>query len=337
MDSGMLGRKLMKPETAIAIIFGDGFGDDDFAMHEDIIRTGAPEVDVRSFKIEHQDDITLAQAWTSQYKYFTVWNCYWSVNDISAALDKIFCGKIVGSNQKITSRTSLKSTMYATIQDAGLPCPWYAYIRGLNELGFIENIPYPVVVKADAGYDSIDMSETSVCLTLDELRNEVDRLIKKHDGLIIQRFLDGREFTIACGNQNVFRPVEKIPEDGQRIYLSWLGNRKQYCGDAALEDRVRTLGKQIIKAFGFGVADYCRIDIREDASTGDLFPIDVNDMCSLYPGGQFEYSLAGDGLSRDVIAHWLTSPAVLPQDIEGAGTSFAFCPDLGDAENSPVL
>ena len=320
-------------QSALFILFCTGFEQDELAYHEDLITQHTSDIAVHAYAIGNSDDLAAVEKQSREYRHFAVWNCYWLVDDLSALIGKTFDGKLVGSRESITSLTTFKSVMYETFRKNGIPCTWNLRVDTIGELHAASDIPYPVIVKVDAGYDTIDMSEKSICADAAELEAEVTSLLEKHSGVMIQQFLDGREFTVAYGNHTVFAPVHKVYESGRQIYLSGQSYQKKYCDDPALDHRVRQLADKVAKAFCLQKTDYCRIDIREDSATGELYPIDANDMCSVYPASQFEYSLAGDGATMKDFVSWLTSPIRFDEVRDDTVIYIPYHSDLSQVEN----
>jgi D-alanine-D-alanine ligase-like ATP-grasp enzyme len=321
-------------EAAVIILFCEGFEAGDVGMHEDLLRQFDPELAVHSFVLRDLEDLRAARACAACYIDVVVWNNYWPDDAIAEAVAQEFIGAIVGSNLAITRVTTRKSTTYRRLIDSGLDTPWFRVVTSPWGLAALAPIPFPVIVKPDAGYDTTGMGETSLCGSLAELEREVARLTGLgHDAIVVQRFLAGREFTVPYANHRAFCPVEKVFPAARNFYLSGQPYEKRRCGDDGLETAVRTLARRTGRAFGFARTEYCRIDIREDPDSGDLHVIDVNDMCSIYPNGQFETGLAADGLPRGALAHWLTAPPRLARFARETVIYLPFHKDLSQVEN----
>lgn len=320
-------------DSAVLLLFCEGYEAEDLAIHEDLIRSYETEAGLHSFVLLTPADLDAVRACAQGYEQVVVWNNYWPVDEISAALAREFAGRLVGSHPDITRHTTLKSTTYQRLSQSGIACPWYALVSTADEVAGLKDIPFPVMVKPDAGYDTVDMAASSRCEDLPALRAEVARLAAAgHEGIVVQQFLLGREFTVAFANHRAFCPIEKIYPQGRSFYLSGAPYEKRPCQEAELGPAVRELAKRAAWAFGLGRTDYCRIDIRQD-DAGRLFVIDVNDMCSVYPKGQFEASMAADGLPRSALAGWLTAQLRLERFARQTHFYFAFHKDFSQVEN----
>ena len=143
----------------------------------------------------------------------------------------------------------------------------------------------------------VGIDEKSLILNLADLRERCANIAKEFGGALVEKYIEGREFTVlVCGNKHdmhVFPPVEYIfPADKSFITFDDKWGRN-YSGthwcllseqsgkkDQPLIDSLMLLARQLYESFnGDG---YARIDIRQDDKTQELFILDCNPNCSLF-------------------------------------------------------
>ncbi len=297
--------------STIVIAFSPDFSEDDVRVHVELCRRYSPEL-VVSTRILHSvaDTAALFEAF-GHVDALVVWNLYMEVDDVSLSLRRLFGAKLVGTHHTVTVNTVCKSAMYATLGREAIAIPRWIAPVGFDGIDALLGaaLEYPVIVKVDRGYDSVGLSASSVCHDADSLSTRARETMREHGPIVVQSFVAGREFTVAVANNRAFTPVERIFPSGSVVFLPSEACSKRYCDDPELDAALRTLALATARAFTIGKTEYCRIDIRQDPATGRLYPIDVNDMCSVWPGGHFEMSLAGDGVPLPELIGWLTAPA----------------------------
>ncbi len=298
-------------EPALLIAFSPDFSADDIGVHVELCREYSPELRVFTRVFERAEDVDAAALAHADEPALVVWNLYMEVDAVSERLLAVFGRRLVGSNHGVTRDTSWKSTTYARLARAGIEAPAWSAVPDRRALEALLAGPlvFPVIVKVDRGYDSVGLSSASVCEDRTALRAHGLAALERYGPLVVQRFVRGREFTIAVANRRAFRPVEKVLAPGSLVYLPNVPYAKCWGSDPELDTALRSLAERTARAFGIGKTEYCRVDVRQDAESGRLYPIDVNDMCSVWPESQFEASLGGDGAKRSDLIGWLTAPA----------------------------
>ncbi len=319
--------------SAIIILFGPGFDDSELQMHKSLCLEYSKDLNVFPFILNGLSDLDSVFEFCKKFDQYVIWNNYWEVDAISVQIAERFRDRIVGSTHEINSRTYRKSIMYETFQEYGIPILWNALVENIEELENLENIPFPVIVKVDQGYDTLGMSGSSICRNETELSEEGKKILSMHGPVMIQKFVAGREFTIAYANLKAFAPIEKIYLNGQVLYISGEKYIKKNVDDPTLSSSLRKLSQKVAKAFHLKKTEYCRIDIREDSDSGELYPIDINNMCSVHPDSQFEHSLLGDGFARKDLIGWLTLPIQFEIMKKNIVLYIPFHSDLSQVEN----
>lgn len=159
----------------------------------------------------------------------------------------------------------------------------------------------PAFVKPVHEGSSKGIFASSVCRTMDDVRREVSRVIDVyHQPALIEEYLAGREFTVAClGNGDAVRALpiieynfHSLPDDAPRIdsfEAKWIYDRPDNPLDSlhcpadippALCSAIETM---CLRAYHvLRICDWARIDVRLDAA-GAPHIIEVNPLPGILP------------------------------------------------------
>jgi len=168
---------------------------------------------------------------------------------------------------------------------------------------------FPLFVKPNEGGDSFGIDEASLCRDADALRAKAAELLEHRDAILIEEFVDGREFSVLVAadpddpkTPRVFAPVEFVFPEGRRFKTYALKNTEFHpelnlaVADAALEAELKAAAARVF--LNYGGIGYCRMDFRLDA-LGRPNVLDCNFTCSVfYPEGFYgtaDYILQRDG------------------------------------------
>lgn len=143
-------------------------------------------------------------------------------------------------------------------------------------------------VKPRYGSDSIGISELNICHTADEIRVQTKELDPKGKGyVVIEDFIDGREFTVVCIKGSSLRTfvMEVIctANGGIQTYeskMNYMEVGSKVYGE--LNDRANRIAADVFSCLG--IQHHARIDMRCD-NDGNLYVIDVNLLPGLGPIG----------------------------------------------------
>jgi len=153
----------------------------------------------------------------------------------------------------------------------------------------------PCFVKPAHAGDSLGVDEHAVVRDRAALLAQVMRLGGEFPELLIEEYVDGREFTVLVvgdpdrrGKGSALTPVEYRFPEGFRYKSYALKTSEMHpasnvaVDDPAVEARLREAAERIFA--GFGAMGYARMDFRMDAE-GTLWFLEVNFTCSVfYPG-----------------------------------------------------
>lgn len=171
---------------------------------------------------------------------------------------------------------------------------------------------YPLFVKPAKAGDSLGVDEHSLVANEAELEAKVRATIDEYPELLVEEYVDGREFTVLVvgdptgGDQcTALAPIEYVFPEGHR-FKSYALKTSELHPDANVRVRDEQLWKRLKEAAervfrGFNASGYARMDFRMDAA-GELYFLEVNFTCSVFYGegyeGSADHILRVDGLGQ---------------------------------------
>jgi D-alanine-D-alanine ligase len=173
-------------------------------------------------------------------------------------------------------------------------------------------LKYPLFVKPAKAGDSLGVDESARVADAEALRAQVARIQPEYPDLLVEEFIEGREFTVLVigdpeghGRSIALTPVEyRFPEG--RSYKSYALKTSELHPDANVPVREEPLVSQLKDAArtvfrSFDATGYARMDFRMDAA-GTLYFLEINFTCSVfYPEGwegSADHILRLDGLGQ---------------------------------------
>lgn len=210
--------------------------------------------------------------------------------------------------------TTSKIPMKKAFDEAGVPNARWEVIDVNKESfkGTCKRLGAPLIIKPAVSGGSMGVSVKNVVYTDGELAQRVKEIREGYrgwnllaDGLIVEQFITGPEFTtliVGSGDQPekciVYPAVERIfheslPDEEKFLSFDRLweiyedekpmpGNENFYNyhrPDPALMDALDKISLDAYRAVGG--TGYGRLDIRMDATTGKLYMLEVNAQCGL--------------------------------------------------------
>lgn len=161
----------------------------------------------------------------------------------------------------------------------------------------------PVVIKPCSGGSSIGVH---IVHTEDEYNEAIRVSFKKEDEVVIEPFIDGREYACGIFEGKALPLVEIIPKDGVFDYANkyQIGGASEICPAKSLNAeqtaKIQAAGEKAFAALRLDV--YSRADFIVDNNTGEFYCLEVNSL----PG--------------------MTSASLLPKAAKAAGYEYGeFC------------
>ena len=152
--------------------------------------------------------------------------------------------------------------------------------RFANPEEIIDNLQFPVFVKPNNGGSSIGMSKVNNAS--EELGAAIDKAFKEDDQVLVEEFIEGREFTIGVfrkRNEIITLPITEIisKKDFFDYEAKYLGKSEEITPakvDESIAEKIRAAAKKIYAVFNCrGVV---RIDFIYNEKTGEPFMLEVN-------------------------------------------------------------
>ncbi|MBM3411900.1 MAG: hypothetical protein FJY19_00745 [Bacteroidetes bacterium] len=219
-----------------------------------------------------------------------------------------------GADRHFYTITTSKIPMKKAFDKFGVPNSPWRIISGKpgTVRGICLRVGTPLLLKPAVSGGSMGVSVKNVVHSEQELKNRLNELKEGYrgwnlqaDGLFVERFIIGPEFTTFItgssddpANCKVYVPVERhfhpsLPEAERFLSFDRLweiyetetpmpGNENFYEYAPAPESLRRRLTALSKKAYlALGGKGYTRIDIRQDAQTGKLYVLEANAQCGL--------------------------------------------------------
>jgi hypothetical protein len=214
-----------------------------------------------------------------------------------------------------------KTLMKYVAHVQGVPTPPWIEAHSLADCERAVALGFPLFVKPAHAGDSLGIDDGARVDDVPGLRRQCEALLARFDRLLIERYIDGREFTVLLaasvdpdGEPVVFRPIEYVFVGPERFKTYDLKARQHHPArnvpvtDITLAQRLGEAARRIFR--GFQGEGYARLDFRM-AADGQLHFLEVNFACCVFypPGfeGSADYILASDpighaGFLRHLIA-----------------------------------
>lgn len=219
-----------------------------------------------------------------------------------------------GSDEYFYTLTTSKIPMKQAFEKALVSTPaWKAIHDSAKDIeGIFEKLGSPVIIKPSISGGSMGVGIKNVVYDQRELKDQIDRMFKGYrgwdltaDGLIVESFITGPEFTVLIsgsyhdpGNAKIYTPAERVfheslPDNEKFLSFDRLweiyeeetsmpneGNFYEYgLPEASLIDAIKKISwEAYVATRGVG---YTRIDVRMDQVTRQLYVLEVNAQCGL--------------------------------------------------------
>lgn len=202
------------------------------------------------------------------------------------------------------------------IKKPGINSPKYILVNNNNKNSYkndIKQLTFPCIIKPDYDSGSSGITINSKVFDLDHLVNQVDESMKNNEAVIIEEFIEGREFTILlCENYKdqsnpiSFEPLEAVfstKEYFKHYAIKWTECDKviyNFVSDPMLKNLLTTFCKDIFVKMKLD--SYIRMDVRMN-SNYEVFITDVNPYCGIFypPANNYSSGCADIILSNSKI------------------------------------
>jgi D-alanine-D-alanine ligase-like ATP-grasp enzyme len=236
----------------------------------------------------------------------------WSIPSV----DVIYYMELLGL--PFTGPTSIlydptKDLMKYVAFTAGVKTPPFALISGNENLdAAIAHLQYPLFVKPAKAGDSLGIDDSSLVKNKTDLVTKVNAIIEEYGPLLVEEYIDGREFTVMIAanpydrsKPYLFKPIEYIFPQNFSFKTYALKTSELHpnanipVDDTVIVEKLHTATRQIFE--GFNGVGYARLDFRMNAK-GEIFFLEINFTCSVFYKdgyeGSADYVLREDGLGQ---------------------------------------
>ena len=180
-----------------------------------------------------------------------------------------------------------REEMQAVADSAGIGFAKGYQVKNADEAEMlVKNLRYPIMIKHPKSYGSTGMTRDSRADTLQQVRQQVDKICSEYGAARMEEFIVGKEFNVLVvddaddlGKPIAYPPAELVfppNEEFWHVDVKWnydvIFDFKQVT-DPELVGRLHDIAKRMYLAMG--CAGYGRCDIRMNAR-GELFILEIN-------------------------------------------------------------
>lgn len=223
--------------------------------------------------------------------------------------------RFTGADERFYDATTSKITMKEAFERNGVPtAPWAVLRRdGTDAAAAVEQLGVPLILKPAVSAGSLGITTKSVVADARALKAQLRQLSKGYHGwdvagggVFVERFVTGPEYTTfivgasdARSRATIYPPVERAfnaslpPEERflsfERLWGLYDEEARITGGDGELwqyRKVPRTLAKRVKEVSwaayeAVGGRGYGRVDLRQDAESGELYVLEVNAQCGI--------------------------------------------------------
>ncbi len=229
----------------------------------------------------------------------------------AAALLELLGIPFTGSPSWAITYTMDKVTTKRILKACGIRTPGYLIYEGTPHFN-AACLAFPVIVKPRFEDASIGIDQESVFLDENVLREALPSLHKRFGSLLVEEYIDGREFNVSLFGYPTadVMPIAEIdfsafPADTHRIVgyrAKWDASAPEYHNAArkfphnlpsSLKGSLEEIARECFRIFM--LRDYARVDIRTD-SRNTPFVLEINANPCISPDAGFVASLSHAGI-----------------------------------------
>lgn len=188
--------------------------------------------------------------------------------------------------------------------------PFGYVIKNKDEIKFLSNIKFPVIVKLNSEGSSMGMTKDSIVYNFDSLNKEVTRFIDTYNrGVLVEQYIKGQDISmiyveglgalgpciVNCDSE--FYDYEMKSDKDDTVDISTLDGNF---------DELKMIVENIAKKLD--INGYAKLDFR--ISDGKFYLIEVNAQVSFHPEGEFITCAKKDNYSFEQIINFIVKNAL---------------------------
>lgn len=187
----------------------------------------------------------------------------------------------------------------------------FGYVKkNKDEIKFLSNIKFPVIVKLNSEGSSMGMTKDSIVYNFDSLNKEVTRFIDTYNrGVLVEQYIKGQDISmiyveglgalgpciVNCDSE--FYDYEMKSDKDDTVDISTLDGNF---------DELKMIVENIAKKLD--IKGYAKLDFR--ISDGKFYLIEVNAQVSFHPEGEFITCAKKDNYSFEQIINFIVKNAL---------------------------
>ncbi len=280
------------------------------------IERSLTDLGYRAVRIPFTRDLGRFIRQTEEAKISMAFNLCESVDDNPqfvahpAAVMELLNIPFTGSPASALMSTTDKHLVKLALQAAGLNTP-RAFLFSGEEMVKFSHLNFPVILKPQFQDASIGIDQESVISVPDHLPDTLRRFHGIYGPIVVEEYIDGREFNISLTGSNhpEVLPVAEIDFSGFPDNLfKIVGYRAKWEPDSIEYRETRrafpTLPDNVVEDMSvvstqcyqmFGLRDYGRVDLRLDTN-GKVYVLEINANPCLSPDAGFPAAVLKSGL-----------------------------------------
>jgi D-alanine-D-alanine ligase len=231
-----------------------------------------------------------------------------------------------GSGISACIRASDKVLAKHAMRDRGIPTPdFYAFNEtALGALGAAQALPaiedrleFPIVVKPARQGSALGIK---FARSAADVPTALVAAFSYDRKVLLERYVEGRELAVSIveedGTPVVLPIVEAVPEqeDFYDFEARYEIGRTRFVCPAQIEDTVAArAGEVALETYGLlGCAGFARVDLMLEASTGDLYVLELNPIPGLTETSLLPPAAEAAGISFDELVERVLAAVVVP-------------------------
>jgi D-alanine-D-alanine ligase len=194
-----------------------------------------------------------------------------------------------------------KELMKYVAYTQGVKTPNYVLATKISDADTADSLlSFPMFIKPAKSGDSLGIDDFSLVNNKEELIYKSNEIINEYGEVLIEEYIDGREFTVlVVGKSNsnssvlAYEPVEYIFPEGKNYKTYTLKTSELHLDanvivkDEGIKKRLKESACSIFE--GFEGVGYARLDFRMNEK-GELFFLEINFTCSVFYADGYEGS-----------------------------------------------
>lgn len=164
----------------------------------------------------------------------------------------------------------------------------------------IEYVPFPCVVKPCCGGSSVGVS---IVNNEEEFRKAIDTAFQYEDTILVEEYVEGREFSVAVLDGKAFPVIEIEPLEGFYDYENKYsaGATKETCPANLPKDIAEKMQRWAEKACEVvGIETYARVDVLLNEEE-EIFCLEINTLPGMTNTSLIPQEAAAVGISYDAL------------------------------------